>query len=114
MQETINIEEGNKLIAEFLGAVCDRGFIFFTEHPFCCYSYELFYHKSWDWLMLVVERIFKIKSIYFVTFGMQDDEKNYMVRFLGHGLHQAATLIESTWLAVVDFIKMNKNAENET
>jgi hypothetical protein len=71
------------------------------------------YHTSWDWLMPVVEKISAIPLIgaieihdtcHPITFGMPDEKGNVMVRFKGHFIYAAPTLIEATWLAVVDFI----------
>jgi hypothetical protein len=63
----MNTEEGNKLIAEFMGGE------FFTDVPdgmlrvkniqpnknTSRFLYSLEYHSSWDWLMPVVEKIKK-------------------------------------------------------
>jgi hypothetical protein len=85
------------------------------------------YHTSWEWLMPVVE---KISTIQFTdeswkgsepyqnyawprTFGMRDEEGNYMVRFNASPLHTASTLIEAVWLAVVDFIKWDNQTQNK-
>jgi hypothetical protein len=42
---------------------------------------------------------------YLRTFGMRDENGLYMVRFNATALFKAETLIEATWLAVVDFIE---------
>ena len=59
------IEQGNKLIAEFMGATQDSddlsdwwGGIMFP-HGYDR-TFALKYHSSWDWLMPVVEKILKI------------------------------------------------------
>ena len=45
------MKENNKLIAEFMGLNIDNGVQSdYMEH-------ELKYHKSWDWLMTVVDKI---------------------------------------------------------
>src|SRR5690606_29040573 len=78
------------------------------------------YDNSWDWLMPVVEKISKIKmnwegcepyydNVYPRTFGMLDNQGRPMFRFNGHSLFVADTLIESVWLAVVDFIEWYNN-----
>ena len=105
----MNTEEGNKIISEFMGA--ERKY----ESTEQIFIEQLQYHKSWDWLMPVVEKIAKIKikysndsdnySPYPRTFGMQDEEGNFMVRLNIQPLFIAPTLIEATWLAVVDFIQ---------
>jgi len=74
------------------------------------------YHTSFDWLMPVVEKISRIKvdwehatdtdTYYPRTFGMlQEDTGLPMVRINSHQLFVGATLIEATWIAVVDFIQ---------
>lgn len=52
MEEEINIEESNKLIAEFMGkTVMNYKVLIRREWGFPKY------HQSWDWLMPVVEKI---------------------------------------------------------
>ncbi len=81
------------------------------------------FHLSWDWLMPVVEKIMTHRypdyygstgrteddgeyddCAHFRTFGMRDNEGNYMVRINASPLFKAPTLIEATFKAVVDFI----------
>jgi hypothetical protein len=81
------------------------------------------YHTSWEWLMPVVEKIGEYHwpeywlhgkdpdagewddTAYPRTFGMRDKEGNYMVRINASQVFSAKTLIEATWLAVIDFIQ---------
>lgn len=86
---------------------------------------------TWNDLMPVVEKISKYHypeywgargkpedanewddTAYLRTFGMRDDEGNYMVRLNANTLMRAKTLVEATWLAVVDFIQYY-NTRNE-
>jgi hypothetical protein len=67
----MSIEEGNKIIAEFMGGVlCDypdgmfpgeKGYQFpnpvYRTSPTWWNKHSLMYDKSWDWLMPVVEKI---------------------------------------------------------
>jgi hypothetical protein len=132
----MEIEEGNKLIAEFMG--CRESTVYWGGEPFQrwgfadtdiadkwpenCFSVETKYHTSWDWLMPVVEKIgllpypkdkgwkdedYKDYSAYPYprTFGMRNTEGKYMVRLNASPLFEADTLIEATWLAVIDFIQ---------
>jgi hypothetical protein len=72
------------------------------------------YDSSWDWLMPVLEKIFRLKigdGIKYVeysyarTFGMLSREDGQiMVRLDGSQLQKADTLIEATYLAVINFI----------
>lgn len=76
MNKEISIEENNRLIAEFMGAVVNKNW---TDKLTYCYtkenvptkhsSYnwavdEMQYHTSWDWLMPVVERIELITPVH--------------------------------------------------
>lgn len=75
---------------------------------------ELNYH-SWEKLMPVLEKICRLNidndnNIGFITyprtFGMvNEDTGKIMVRLNGFSLHEADTLIEATYLAVVEYVK---------
>ena len=79
------------------------------------YLRKLQYDTSWDWLMPVCIKICEQKfadgeSYAFRTFGVQNEEnKMFMVRFNRMNLFEAETLIEATFLAVVDAIKLQKD-----
>jgi len=123
--------EGNKLIAEFMELYLIKGQKYPFGHPVTKVNFkEARYHYSWDWLMPVVEKISNIhypdyfsgikpddvgewdNCAYPRTFGMRDKEGNYMVRFNANVLYSAKTLIEATWLAVIEFIKDYNITEN--
>ena len=54
----MNTEEKNKLIAEFMGLEIVNADIILYELNGIAYPInKLHYHKSWDWLMPVVEKI---------------------------------------------------------
>jgi hypothetical protein len=104
----------NRLIAEFMGK---------TYHPKLerlNLINELNYHSSWDWLMPVLEKISRTviewensddrTDTYFPrTFGMLNAETGRpMVRINGNTLHEADTLMEATYLAIVDFLMWRK------
>ncbi len=114
----------NELIAIFMGwrpTVDGDGWY----EPNLAFRDTLLFDESWDWLMPVVEKItgipyeseevdngFGVKVTvvqrpYLRTFGMINDENgHYMARFNRCALHMAPTLIEATYSAVVDFIKI--------
>lgn len=117
------IIEGNELIADYmrLPNLGNRGW---TSPVTASATPELHYHDSWGWLMPVVERISTIRypeyygsrgkteddgdwddTAYLRTFGMRDKEGNYMVRFNANQLFSAPTLIEATFMAVVDILR---------
>ena len=119
----------NKLIAEFMGGKYDKD-VSFPIHPDDIWlpfhgivSYKtieigkgqiLSYHDCWEWLMPVLEKIVRTKvgdGIVYIdypflrTFGaINESTGKIMVRFNGQGLFQSDTLIEATYLAVIDFI----------
>lgn len=72
------------------------------------------YHKfhTWAWLMPVVDKIVRTQRVYDKgtdlcharTFGMQNDDNQFMVRFNGCPLHTSDTLFNATLLAVLDFV----------
>ncbi len=98
------------------------------KHLLADYGWWGKYHTSWDWLMPVIEKISTLRwpeyygsrgkteddegfddCVYPRTFGMRDKNGLYMVRLNASALFSAETLIEATWLAVIDFIEWYKN-----
>lgn len=122
------IIEGNRIIAKFMGAKEDY---YPKELPnwFECFGkwednlLKFEYHSSFDFIMPVVEKISKIEfhremednggeepeliiyTHYPRTFGMLNKEGKPMVRLNSCALFEADTLIEATYLAVVDFCR---------
>lgn len=101
------ILEGNKLIAEFMTGKSKKSKVFFDLN--CCAN-DLKYHSSWDWLMPVVEKIeldnsavvINNNECMIVHYGKPDEsiEKDFSKTFTSGN-----TKIETTWIAVVEFIK---------
>ena len=97
----MNTQENNKLIAEFMGAEKTHRHI---EGDIYCpvpskngseYADKLQYHKSWDWLMPVVDKCY--------TSNIQHPNDD-----ITQGLIDVD--IKSTYKAVVEFInEYNKN-----
>ena len=62
------MEENNKIIAEFMGYTLNENneypieYITVQGHWDTCSIQDLNYHKSWDWLMKVVEKIENLPS----------------------------------------------------
>ena len=101
--------ENNKLIAEFMGMEhCYRpygdGFMEVKENGSCIELEDLQYHSSWDWLMPVVQKCFKI-----------DNEEGFdnpvdAVANLDFILQSLTyPFIGGTYKAVVEFIKEHNN-----
>lgn len=109
------ILEDNALIAEFMNCTTVDKNWSYRIHNNLWKLEGLIYHKDWFWLMPVLEKICRIKigdGITYVeyayprTFGMLSEEDGQiMVRLNGFGLVKADTLIEATYLAIVDFIE---------
>lgn len=129
------IVKSNIIIAEFMGGSYlrrkdpfDKKLIEEIEyeigkHPFISNAdyintenvVHLRYHCDWSWLMPVLDKICRIKigdGIKYVefayprTFGTLNEETGQMmVRLNGFQLFQSDTLIEATYLAIIDFIE---------
>lgn len=114
--------EGNILIAEFMKLSKQnqewrnpKPTLVFMKDGYWMPVANLSYHQDWSWLMPVIEKMAQLKikyrdsdeefSPYPNTFGMVDNEGNYMVRVYCAPLFCATTLIEAAWLAVVDFLE---------
>jgi hypothetical protein len=113
------IIEANKLIAVFMGGkikihnISNLEYFANLSHGMSFIPPKLKYHESWDWLMPVIEKICKLKigdGVEYVeyayprTFGMINDEGEFMVHLNGFQLQYGETLIEATYKAVVDFL----------
>tara|TARA_R110000751_G_scaffold8967_1_gene34646 strand:- start:22 stop:297 length:276 start_codon:yes stop_codon:yes gene_type:complete len=84
----MNTQENNKLIAEFMGLAPNECGVYQTKRgPY--HLENLSYHLSWDWLMPVVQKCYKI-----------DDEEGF-----DNLVDAVSTLdINGTYQAVVEFI----------
>jgi hypothetical protein len=106
--EDLEIQEGNKLIAEFYGDI--SGITSYPDEPFE-------FHSSWDWLMLAVEKIstltisshnypiiVTIKKD-FCLISYQDSIYNQTIVVKTVNRNDGKNTKEVVWLAIVDFIK---------
>lgn len=119
MSNEPTIEQMDLTIARFMGMEGSDDFI----------RQNYAYHKNWQILMPVIEKISKIPLLNWDnttctdpqdgcwprTFGMpSEDGKNVMVRFNGFSLHTAPTLIEAAHMAVYEVAEYhNKQQSND-
>lgn len=104
----MNTNEGNKLIAEFMGLPCPP---VYEETPFgegVGYGYytpeELKYHSSWDFLMPVIQKLYSLQKgkWYDRVFSI-----NISLSF------QDKVDIQTTWEKVLHFIQWYNNQVNQ-
>lgn len=120
------ILDGNKLIAEFEGAIIHKGTGNNSEHTYATYPLEgefdgatkkitsLFYNCDWNWLMPVVEKIENLEEVdcsFFIVCNECDIAFTHKCFEDGREIdapsfrQKTSNKIESTWLAVVEFVK---------
>lgn len=98
------IIEGNKLIAKFIGLKqndlehwINKDYLFGSQLKL--FDFELKFHSSWDWLMLVIE---KIELLGFFTrildLGMGIEGDLIIERF-------GKTKLEGVYITIIEFIK---------
>jgi hypothetical protein len=88
------IEQGNKLIAKFMGLKIGDAWQVWNGHADYSKDADFEYHSSWDWLMPVVEKIFKETNDDVMSF-------NGLVLF-EYGI---CASIEDVWKGVIQFIQ---------
>lgn len=59
----MDIQQNNKIIAEFMGAKFDNNKYSHESSEYYFEASELEYHFSWDWLMPVVDKIEGLKAV---------------------------------------------------
>lgn len=120
---------GNKLIAEFMGAeIKDDTYCFHLGNPSHSIQVEqmyfepitrLYYHSSWDWLMPVIQKIAELKypiSLYFshiqnTTSIHRVNNPYYLVR--KSETRRTTPAIEVAYKAVIEFIdEYNKSTQH--
>lgn len=94
--------ENNKLIAEFMGMIVSN----WQDYDSTIHTNvdaDLLYHESWDWLMPVVEKVLH-------TMNGRD-----LYAIIHENLLMALTEvnIEATYKAVIEFIKLYNNEDNQ-
>jgi hypothetical protein len=135
--------EGNKLIAEFMGGDLrkdgkDEFFVFDTPDGRSEEFVEnLKYHKSWDWLILVIQKTGDLiidrfplnatisKSGIYIGYnnhncageqktGDLEIVNTLNINYFANNNEDKKSLIQSVWIGVVQFIKWYNKKQNET
>jgi len=96
----------NGMIANFLGwEETGPGFPIGYESPNKLYSYEeLSYHKDWEWLMPVVEKIESLGYTVKIT-----GRVCFIPNIIPNDYRDERTKMQSIYMAVIDFLYWNQN-----
>lgn len=105
--------ENNKLIAEFMGARYNQIFGVWTSDIIPLNNYgnpsstqQLKYHKSWDWLMPLVEKIEKLTNELPTLTLSKPFADSYVVKLSSEVPEgEDKNRLTATYKAVVEFIK---------
>lgn len=129
------ILEGNYLMSDFLMLAVDINYYLSsgitTWHNLPtgyggCVTDNLRYHKDWNWIMSVVEKIesfhlyFHIEThgAYIEHMGYEDSEMPWLTNFwnveINNDINDGRTKIDCTWLTCVQFIKWYNNERNNS
>jgi hypothetical protein len=112
------IEAGNKIISEYMECMCEGDY--YQDGDANPYPGDIVYHKDWNWLMPVRDKIQNIREKTQYSFLYE----GYTVHLMGRGCTIESVLnipdfqrkynnstwkyktsIENTWAAIVEFIK---------
>jgi len=121
------LKTDNELIAEFMGGAISTGRVIFQTPPLfhnCNWDVNhLVYHRSWDWLMPVVEKIESLRMVHGgsnLTFSVEIHRNGCRIyrswTTVDHphfGWNQTGDKLRSTYKAVVDFIKWYNSQQND-
>ena len=124
--------ESNKLIAEFMGfpkeadAVDDRTIAYYvgesilwTDNTDNENEYDVFhpddmqFHKSWDWLMPVVEKIESLRDANGNAYRFTIDMCNAQIEETNIEILGGRFKLDTTHKAVVEFIKTYNDEQNK-
>jgi hypothetical protein len=115
----MNTQENNRLIAEFMGYEIiyrpnSNGFIEISDTELCDVD-DLEYHKSWDWLMPVVDKIesderFDVNILQYGTIISSNTKERGYIEIVNNVANISFdSKIDHTYQAVVEFIKQHNN-----
>lgn len=105
-------EQGNRLIAEFMGAKEIKPIGYYKLDKAHYYPEQLFYHDSWSWVMEVVEKINEIDNQADKEFAKNREvfKQSNAVTIFNVSIFAPITLI---WECVVQFIQWYNNLKNK-
>lgn len=104
----VELIEGNRLIAEFMGwrtKDVPDGFAF-TKDGYWMHCQQCYYNSSWEWIMPVIDGLRSTKSnmpIVEISFCL-----GVIVKMFYRGewhSYEGNEALETIWIAVVEFIK---------
>ena len=98
----------NGLIAEFMGMKEHKGSHYSIIKGEWIPNVELEYHESWDWLMPVVEKIESLRDVNGNAYRFTIDMCNAQIEGTHIEIIGGAYKLNTTYKAVVEFIKNNK------
>lgn len=105
MNKAKDIQEGNKLIAEFMGGKYDANEYWWVLPNINTMVLE--YHTSWDWLMPVVEKIPTLnpdKGRLWFEFEISRCHCRIYTNIDEEWKNNGSTTLEATWKTVNDFL----------
>jgi hypothetical protein len=118
MSNTLSVEEGNKLIAEFMGiSVFERYGDVRTYPSGSTVSKRVQYHKSWDWLMPIVEKIEKEHQAEFIIASQVEEKDGEVTWYQDAAINlwtdegqryfetSSSSKIQSVWDIIIQFIQ---------
>lgn len=109
------ILDGNKLIAEFMGAKYNSKLDLVNlgaNHKLVGIN-ELQYHSSWDWIMPVVEKIHSDTDFWVTIYYRSCKVFPMNIGVEMEILIEEKPTIEAVWIAVVEFIKWHNNEQTK-
>jgi hypothetical protein len=109
-----NVEKNNRLIAEFMDWECDNIRTVAPEvFRYTIYKYkDCLFHSSWDWLMLVIEKIEEeyLVDIFGKAISIYDEKKGEFI--VDNPANYKLSKIENIYLGVINFINNKNNGGN--
>ena len=120
------MKENNKIIAEFMGLKLGSPYMWRPGSFSPLIIEHLAYHKSWDWLMQIVEKIESIKDPYHGRFGVYISSNSCTIQSTNFRPDKPIpntphyydnivlnTKIESVYYSVINFINFYNKQEEE-